>query len=235
MTARDDILKDITQALARAGAPGDGMRRKAVADRLASRARHVIPARGTSTGEPAVDRFTFEAERVQATVTRVAAIDDVPRAVADYLAAHNMPAAIRMTPDPRLQAAPWGQTALRVSEGPAQGADTAGVSHAFAGVAETGTLMFLSGPDSPTTVNYLPPVHIAVVRAADIAACYEDAWTRLRAERKGHEGSDRFMPRTVNWITGPSRTADIELTLFLGIHGPKNLHILVVGDADAGD
>lgn len=232
---RAQILGDLKAALS--DGSGDGARKKIVSDRLLARDRHVIPARGRDRGAAAVDRFQAEAERVHATVARVSRMADVPQAVADYLAGQNMPAAIRMTPDPRLQSAPWNATALQVSQGPAIDDDTAGVSHAFGAVAETGSLVFLSGPESPTTVNFLPPAHIAVVRAVDILGNYEDAWARLRSERSGAEGatdgsSDRFMPRTVNWITGPSRTADIELTLFLGIHGPKNLHILIVDEDD---
>ena len=231
MSGRDQILGDLRAALTQSN---DGARRAAVAQRLKAKARHVIPARGKDTGADATDRFQAEAERVQATVARVASLDDLPGAIADYLAAQNMPAAVRMTPDPRLQAAPWDKTAITISEGPAQGEDTAGVSYAFGAVAETGSLVFLSGPESPTTVNFLPPVHIAVLRASDISGCFEDIWSRLRADRAGAEGTGRFMPRTVNWITGPSRTADIELVLFLGIHGPKHLHIVIVDDGDDG-
>lgn len=238
MSGRAQIMGDLKAALS--GGADDAARRRAVADRLAAKARHVIPVRGQDSGPAATDRFQAEAERVQATVARVAAIDDVPGAVADYLAAQNLPAALRMTPDPRLQAAPWNRTAIQVSEGSAQGSDTAGLSHAFGGVAETGTLVFLSGPESPTTVNFLPPVHIAVVRASEISGCFEDIWSRLRADRTGAEGTGtdgngRFMPRNVNWITGPSRTADIELTLFLGVHGPKTLHIVIVDDVAGGE
>ena len=234
MTARDEILGKVHQALTKDGV-ADATRKQAVADRLAARAHHLLPQRGKDSGLAATARFQAEAERVQATVARVASMDDVPQAIADYLAAHNLPARIKMTPDPRLQAAPWGATALKVAEGPAEDADTAGVSHAFGGVAETGTLVFTSGAETPVTVNYLPPLHIAVLRASEIAGNYEDIWARLRCERDGAEGEGRFMPRTVNWITGPSRTADIELTLFLGIHGPKNLHIVIVGDVIVGD
>ena len=231
MSGREQILGDLRAALTQSN---DGARRAAVAQRLMAKARHVIPARGKDTGADATDRFQAEAERVQATVARVKSLDDLPGAVADYLAAQNMHANVRMTPDPRLRAAPWDKTAITIAEGPAQGSDTAGVSHAFGAVAETGSLVFLSGPESPTTVNFLPPVHIAVLRASDISGCFEDIWSRLRKDRAGAEGGDRFMPRTVNWITGPSRTADIELTLFLGIHGPKHLHIVIVDDGDDG-
>jgi L-lactate dehydrogenase complex protein LldG len=52
----------------------------------------------------------------------------------------------------------------------------------------------------------------------------------LRKQQAG--GGATLMPRTVNWITGPSRTADIEQTLLLGAHGPQRLHILIVNDLD---
>ncbi|MEK9672087.1 MAG: lactate utilization protein [Rhodospirillaceae bacterium] len=230
MSAEKNMRRAILDDLKRALGPDDGVRRQAVADRLSAKARHLTPKRGQLEGTARIDWFQSEAERVNATVQRVNSIDAVPQAIADYLAAQNMPASIRMTPDPRLKTPAWNKTALSISEGPATGDDTAGVSHAFAGVAETGTLVFTSGPDSPNTVNYLPPAHIAVIRAADIEGCYEDAWAKLRSMRAGTEASGGFMPRTVNWITGPSRTADIELTLFLGIHGPKNLHIIVIED-----
>jgi L-lactate dehydrogenase complex protein LldG len=91
-------------------------------------------------------------------------------------------------------------------------------------VAETGTLVLTSGRDNPTTLNFLPDVHIVVVDAADVAADFETVLARLR-ERFG----TGIMPRTVNMITGPSRSADIEQTLLLGAHGPRKLHVVVVG------
>ena len=98
------------------------------------------------------------------------------------------------------------------------------VSPAFAGVAETGTLVMASGPENPTTLNFLPDNHIVVLQAQDIAGDFESVWARLREARgKG------AMPRTLNMITGPSRSADIEQTLLLGAHGPRNLHIVLVG------
>jgi len=100
------------------------------------------------------------------------------------------------------------------------------VSHAFAGVAETGTVVLASGTDNPTSLNFLPDNHIVVIDANDVAGDYESVWQRLR-ERYG----DGLMPRAVNLITGPSRSADIEQTLILGAHGPRRLHVIVVGEA----
>jgi len=146
--------------------------------------------------------------------------------VAAFLRAHNLPLAIRHGDDPRLASVPWESAGtLQVRRGPSDGRDLAAVSHAFAGVAETGTLVLTSGADNPTTLNFLPDVHIVVVAASDVAADFETAMARLR-ERFG-AGS---MPRAVNLITGPSRSADIEQTLILGAHGPRKLHVILVGE-----
>jgi L-lactate dehydrogenase complex protein LldG len=99
------------------------------------------------------------------------------------------------------------------------------VSHAFGGVAETGTIVMVSGPENPSTLNFLPDNHIVVVSEKAITGDYETMWSKIRLSYgKG------TMPRTVNWITGPSRSADIEQTILLGAHGPRRLHIVVVQD-----
>ena len=147
----------------------------------------------------------------------------VPAAVATYLRGLNLPARLRMGDDPRLAAMPWAQTALEVMHGRSSGDDLVAVAHAFGGVAETGTLVLVSGPGNPTTLNFLPDYAIAVVRESDIAGAYETVWEHLRAAYgKG------VMPRTVNWVTGPSRSGDIEQTILLGAHGPRSVHIVVV-------
>jgi L-lactate dehydrogenase complex protein LldG len=81
--------------------------------------------------------------------------------------------------------------------------------------------MMLSGPEHPTTLNMMPDTHIVVLRADQVVGSYEDGWDAVRRR-------DKEMPRTVNFITGPSRTGDIEQTLQLGAHGPRRLHILLI-------
>jgi len=179
--------------------------------------------------ETQVGLFSNEAIRVEATISRIDDMAGVPGAVSKYLVENNLPAEIRVSPS--LQGVPWtGQPMLNLTDGIAQGSDSASISRAFGGVAETGTLVFLSGPENPTTLNFVPPIHIAVIAATDIDGDYEAVWARLRAQF-GPESAD-FMPRTVNWITGPSRTADIEQTLLLGAHGPQQLHIIIVDDPE---
>jgi L-lactate dehydrogenase complex protein LldG len=158
------------------------------------------------------------------TVQEVESLDDVPAAVADYLRSKNLPQAIRRGGDPLLESIPWEkERTLEVSVGRSDGNQLAAVSHAFRAVAETGTLVLTSGPDNPTTLNFLPEHHLVVVEAKDVVGDYETMWDAIR-KKFGAK-----LPRTVNWITGASRSADIEQVLLHGAHGPKGLHVLVVG------
>ena len=185
-----------------------------------------MPARGELPPRERVDLFARMVEAASGTTTRVGAAADIPAAVADLLRGLNLPLRVRHGDDPRLTALPWRNApALEVSRGPSDGHDLAAVSHAFAAVAETGTLVLTSGPDNPTTLNFLPDVHVVVVEAPAVAADFETVMEKLR-ERYG-VGT---LPRTVNMITGPSRSADIEQTLILGAHGPRKLHVIVVGE-----
>ena len=220
MSDRAKIFAAIRRALGVTGA--EASRRRAVDARLADPPESVIPARGQTADRVAL--FRAEAERVFATVEVLAAAADIPARIADFLRAKNLPPRLRMGADPYLAALPWAATALTLDEGRADGGDRVGLSHAFAGIAETGTLALVSGPDNPTTLNFLPETHIVVVEAQKILGDYETFWQDLRAAYGAGA-----MPRTVNFITGPSRSADIEQTLLLGAHGPRALHILIVG------
>jgi L-lactate dehydrogenase complex protein LldG len=173
-----------------------------------------------------VDLFARMVKAAAGTVERAAEAADIPGAVAAFLREHNLPLAIRFGDDPRLAAVPWGRAGtLEVRRGASDGTDLAAVSHAFGAVAETGTLVLTSGADNPTTLNFLPDVHIVVVNAHDVVSDFEAVMARLR-ERFG----TGTMSRAVNMITGPSRSADIEQTLILGAHGPRKLHVIVIGD-----
>ena len=141
-----------------------------------------------------------------------------------YLAGHNLPGRVKIAPNPLLKNVNWSKyPTLSVAEGPAEDVDQAGLSVAVSGVAESGTLVLHSGPESPTTLNFLPDHHIVLLPQSQITGSYEDAWAALR-------NGSKDMPRTVNWVTGPSRSADIEQTLLLGAHGPRRLHILILND-----
>jgi len=225
MTARATLFASIRQSL---GVTGDEpARRAAVADRLKQHPRGVIPARGQLPPQERVKLFAEMVEAAAGTAATLPSADDVPAAVAALLRRHNLPMQIRRGDDPRLAALPWGnERTLEVSAGASDGHQLVSVSHAFAGVAETGTLVMASGPDNPTTLNFLPDTHIVVVDATDITGDYETVWARVR-EKFGIDA----LPRAINMITGPSRSADIAQILILGAHGPRRLHVLIVGEA----
>ena len=222
--ARDQILGSIRRSLKRG--PLEETQRAGLEQRLAAPRRNLVPARAAALPHAAqIDLFLKMAEEVQTTVMRVARVGDVPAAVADYLSQRNLPSRLVMTPDPQLDDIPWGdRPMLEIRRGRAEDRDQVGITACFAGIAETGTLMLVSGPESPTRNNFLPETHIVVVRGKQVVASYEEGWTRLR---------EKAMPRTVNFITGPSRTGDIEQRLELGAHGPRRLHIVLIDDEAA--
>ena len=227
---RDAILGSIRRSLGRG--PLDDAARAAVDERIAKPTPNIVPARTDIPQDERVVLFTEMAEAVFATVDRVSGPEAVPGAVADYLAQHNLPPALVMAPDPALDAYPWGERPmLAIRRGNAEEPDRVGVTGAVMGFSETGTLMMTSGPEHPSTLNFLPETHIVVLPAERIGGAYEEGWAHLRAEG-GADAGGGFMPRTVNLVTGPSRTADIEQTIALGAHGPRRLHIVIVkGDA----
>ncbi|MBL8589750.1 MAG: lactate utilization protein [Methylobacteriaceae bacterium] len=227
MTARDDILANIRRARGVAG--GEAPRRAAVEERLARAPTGIIPARARGDAAHRLALFRARVEAASASFATVADAAAAPDEIARYLRDANLPATLRMGADPRLAALPWAGTAIEIARGASDGHDLNAVSFAFAGIAETGTLALVSGPDNPTTLNFLPDNHIVLIEAADVVADMETVWARLR-ERFG-KGA---LPRVLNLVTGPSRSADIEQTLLLGAHGPRRLHVVLVGAGEIG-
>lgn len=219
---KDAILTRIRRNLRRGPLPAD--QQAMLAGRLASHPRHLVPARARLPRAEQVALFIRNVEKEFGTVERVAGAEAVPGAVADYLAAQNLAPKFILAPNPELWAMPWSnRPMLEFRSGKATPDDMVSVQHGFAGVAETGTLMLPGGPQRPTTLNLLPDTEIVVLKASRIVAGFEDAFDRLRAEYPA-------MPRNVMFVTGPSRSADIEQTLELGAHGPRRLHIVLVDD-----
>lgn len=218
---RSQILNGIRRSLRRGELSADGL--QAAQDRLRQPPRGPAVARAQLGQADKVALFCQWAEFNNATIARVG-VAEVPGEVTAFLARNNLPANVAMAPSPQLDGYDWaGQKMLAIRRGRGEGSDQVSVTGAFAGIAETGTLVMASGPDHPVSLNLLPDTHIVVLREADIVGGYEDVWGRLR-ERYGKD----CMPRTVNTITGPSRTGDIEQTIELGAHGPRRMHILVV-------
>ena len=209
----------------------------ALRDRLATHARHLIPARSRVSRAQQIALFVANVEKEYGTVARVRHVTDIPAAVADYLASQNLAPEIVAAPHPEFGEIPWSERPLlQIRKGRAGPADTVSFQHGFAGIAETGTLMLPSGPERPTTLNLLAETEIVLLRTSRIVGAYEEAWDLLRAKRGG---GDAFMPRNVMLVTGPSRSADIEQALELGAHGPRRLHVVLIADdpdeAPSGD
>lgn len=223
MSARENILGKVRRSLGVSG--DDAARRAAVASRLAEARPGLIPARGQLPQEERIALFSKYAEKYGATLARVGFIGDLPQEVSRYLKSHNLPASIRMGDDPLLKAAGFErEPVLTVLRGASDGTDLAGVSHARGAVAESGTLVLASGPDNPATINFLPEHHIVAVRAEDIGGSLEEPFAGIAAAYGKGE-----MPRTVNFVTGPSRSGDIEQKIIMGAHGPRALHIVIIG------
>lgn len=183
--------------------------------------------RPKSVTRPEIDRasagrrFIDKLKAVQATVAVVEGWSAVGESVALYL--HGSGHALRLTraPDPALDAIVWPDgMEVRPYQGKAQ--PQVGLSRAIAGVVETGSLVLASGPENPTSLNFLSDTHIVVVSGKHLVLYLEDVWPRVRK---------RGLGRAVHFITGPSLSADVEQTLQLGAHGPRKLHVIIVRNA----
>lgn len=179
---------------------------------------HPVNARPRLEWDPLV-RFRERALGLASTVEEVESIENAPAAVARYLRANSLPPAAVCWSE--LAALDWRAAGIDIAVREARDTDPVGITGAFCAIAETGTLMTLSGRDTPAAVSLLPETHIAVVRKSRIVRGMEEAWQLMRDELGAP-------PRAVNFISGPSRTADIEQTVTLGAHGPYRVHVIVV-------
>jgi len=218
---RDAIISGVRKGL---GVDNSDGRRAAVAKRLGAPPAPLVPQRAKGGREELRGLFRKFLEGQSATVIESASAAEVPAVVAGYLRSTNLPLRVRVGNDAYLEALPWkSEPALERKRGPAAGDDEVGLSHAAAAVAETGTLVLASGADNPVTITFLPETSIVVVEDKDLVGGYEGAWEKVRA---------RFgvgaMPRTVNFVSGPSRTADIGGQLVMGAHGPRRLCVVLV-------
>jgi L-lactate dehydrogenase complex protein LldG len=220
---REQILGAIRSALNVRG--DEAGRRGRVRARLEQPETGPIPKRARGNAEELLDRFAEMLVRQNAVVTPLSAPADLPGAVSLELIRRNLPNRVRTGADDLFEALDWQDAgAPERLTGRAQAEDSAGLSRALAGAAETGTLFLASGADNPSTLNFLPELHMIAIRRGDIVGSYEKAWSRFRSQY-----GRRKLPRTVNLISAPSRTADIEQTLIKGAHGPKELIVFIIG------
>jgi L-lactate dehydrogenase complex protein LldG len=219
--SRDAVLTRVRKAL---GKTNDDLQRRSVAERYV--AAH---AQGPRPAMPAdlVAHFLQRATDMASTVERIASVEAIPGAVSRYLDAVDLPPALAMQRSrqgvcwPELAHLDWAGAGLAIEARPTQGHDRLGITGSFCAIAETGTLVFTSGAETPTATALLPDTHVAVVRADRVVSGMEEAFALVRASGA--------MPRAINLVSGPSRTGDIEQTIVLGAHGPYRVHLLLLG------
>ena len=218
---REGILKAIQAAL---GARGDEPGRRGIVRARLERSPHgLIPARGRQPATELVAQFSAMMAAQGVVVRTVARAKALPQAIAEQLAEFNLPARLRHGEEPLFASLPWDKTLIECDLGPADPADAVSLSRAMAGAAESGTLFLASGRENPSTLNFLPETHLVALLADDLVGSQEEAWDAVRA--KYGRG---FMPRTVNLVSGPSASADIEQMLIRGAHGPRRLAVFVI-------
>lgn len=218
-SARDQVLNAIRRGLGRG--PLSGETKRLLDKHLHGKSDRSLRPR-CSMDDPAT-RFRAGLEQLSGSLSQLDSLHSVPGAVAAYLRRERLGDTLAVAP--ALQALDWQGSDQSPRFGRAGGEEQAGVSQAFCGIVETGSVVMLSGPDNPTTLNFLPEHHLVVLRRVDLVNHIEEVWERMRS-------TEPDWPRTVNIITGPSRTADIEQTIQLGAHGPRRLHVFLVNNND---
>jgi len=182
--------------------------------------RKVAPAppdyRVPSSDDP-VQEFADRARLANAEVCFIECEADVPQTVAELLRARNRPAIVHVPPN--ASALPWASAPSLTLQRDAPGPDDAAIAIAPLGIAETGTLAYPSGSAAPAAWHFRAGFEIAVIRGETILPHMEDVIAQVKSGG---------LPSTLNFVTGPSRTGDIEQTLELGAHGPKALAILII-------
>ena len=212
--ARERILQRVRSALGRTGPLSDA----------GARALQEYVAQHPAGPRPDCDwerlaRFRERAAAAASTLDEAETLASVPQAVARYLAGMNLPPDVVVWPE--LASIDWESAGIAAEARKALGTDRVGITGCFCAIAETGTLLQLSAAGQPASTSLVPDTHIAIVPATRIVNGMEDAWALVRTQCGA-------LPRAVNFISGPSRTADIEQTLVLGAHGPYRVHIVIV-------
>ncbi len=215
--ARERILSRVRNAVT-GGREGDW---RAELDRRVEQAPQLIRPK---LPDDLFARFSEKLALGGGTCERLDAASQVLEAIARFLKANELAPKLRIAP--ALQGMVWGD-GFDTSFGNTRGDDLVSVTPAFCAVAETGSVVLLSSEQSPTSLNFLPDVHIVIVGMKQLVPHYEDVWVKLRALGE--------VPRAVNFITGPSKTADVEQTLQIGAHGPRKLHVFLVADLGIDD
>lgn len=198
--------------------------RESILNALARTRRTQTPTPQISLPEWASDPLLSFIAKVEASIAhahRVASLPDVPAKIAEIHRLSNAAPELHVAAESVLQHLPWNTVpGLAISSAP-PGGDQSALSAAEFGIAETGTLVFFSGPNARSSWHFRPGREFILIEHSRILPRFEDVLANIDT-RSG-------IPATINLVTGPSRTADIEQTIELGAHGPREIHILIIG------
>lgn len=167
--------------------------------------------------EPHIERFIHATLAAAATLDRVRELTGAADSAQAFLRRQGVDPPVVLAPHPLLRALTRDGAETR----PLQPSDRAAMTVAYGGIAETGSLALLSSPETPTGLNFLPEYLICLLDAAHVVAHLDDLWRLIRRQPGA-------LPRAVNLVTGPSRTADVEQTIQLGAHGPRQVHVVLL-------
>ena len=180
---------------------------------------------------PAVDLSTAFLANVlknQGTVDCATNRSSAVRSVAEYLYRHFRSHRLVAGNDPHLAAMPWREAGVLPRFGSVEPGEAVSLSYAHLGVAEIGAVVTMTGKANPAANNLLSEHHLVMVDSSRLVRDMEEAWERIR------QGTAKSgWPRGINFIAGPSSTADIEGKLVYGAHGPRHWHVILIGDVPA--
>lgn len=220
--SRDQVFANIRRGLKRGEA--DQQTREQALARITAKKPNLIPARAQLPRAQQIELFREMATTAAAEIIDIDDLDTLPVAVNTWLKHHKIDHLVRSTVA-EFEAMDWSKAEnLSIETRVAQAGDQVSLTDCFSAIAETGTLMLHSKAESPTTLNFLPDIHLVLLRSSQVVGVYEEAWSKLRESR-----GDNW-PRSVNMITGPSRSTDIGQTLYMGAHGPCVLVIFMLND-----
>jgi len=226
MSTREHVLAKISTRLDQTSSSVD--RRSNADDRFLIHSRNTIPARGKQTHGELIELFTTMLTTVQGTVARVASMQEVPGAIHDYLDQNNLGVEVCLDEEVKQLEIPWGADSnLEFTTWMPKRSISVGITACYGAVAETGSLVACSSSSHAITMNFLSETNVVILEARNLVGVYEEIWDRLRT------ASGMLLPRDLTLISGPSCTGDIEMVLEFGAHGPKRLHVIIVGEAVA--
>jgi len=218
--ARTEVLARVRGASR--GSPADAVRRELTS--MGSAPAADLPATDLATA------FLVNVLRNRGTVDCARNRSEAVKAIGDYLYRQLRSQRIVAGSDPNLAAMPWRDSGLLPRFGELEPGAPAALSYARLGVAETGAVVTFTGKGNPAANNLLPEYHIVLVASGTLVPTMEEAWNRIREEEAA-----TGRPRGINFIAGPSSTADIEGQLVYGAHGPHSWHVVLMGEEVPAD